>query len=539
MKVVLILLQFATINYSFNIQCNYITNDWLAIKEVYECEVKNNLTTTSRELSIVENVSGSHRSGYKDQSVTAFFLKEKGINYFPTGLQHAFENIKAISIQNDKIKEIRQSDLKFLPKLLVFEIHKNEIEVIEDELFAYNPNLQYVSFSGNKIVHIGLKVFENLQKLTYLRLLNNFCINREAIDDAAETIKIIEDVKSKCYKHDYLIIKSDLQQLENSLVCVNAETSSIFSQQLQNLENKVKNSKISLPSSYKDKLKEISSIKTQNYWNSKQKLEDIEKAVTTSKIEASNLMNNIQNKFTTSFNDIKQSENSLQSTMNSIRKDQQSEQIKISSVKNTLDSITAITSTKSQTINEDFKNILYELNHLQASKTFNPEILNANVQILEKYLENSLLSCSQKQQDICNSSLKIILDSIKTTQTDLIKEVDVLNKNLDNLNTAMSLKSGNIVKIFEVIKDDIKKSLADLTSSQLELKERMISYDKSPKNNVENYINTRVENLEKIIKESTGPTLLDISKLVFMSIYGFFQTIVLIVIFFKFFQVGP
>jgi len=71
---------------------------------------------------------------------------------------------------------------------------------------------------------------------------------------------------------------------------------------------------------------------------------------------------------------------------------------------------------------------------------------------------------------------------------------------------------------------------------QAELEERMTTFDESPKNNVESYINKRVDKLTKIIIESTGSKLPDTSKLVLMAIYGFSQTIVLVVIFFKFFQ---
>jgi len=452
-----------TIVHSFNIRCSYFTNDWFILKRVYGCDVQNNLTTTSRETLVIESVTGSHNSGYKDADVTALYLKDKGINHFPNGLQHVFENIKALSIQNDKIKEIHQVDLKFLPKLILFEIYKNEIEVVKDNIFAYNKDLQYINLSGNKIIHIGLQVFGHLKKLTYLKLSLNPCIDKEALDNTTQAMQIVEDVRRECYNFDYLAIDRDLQKLEDSLVCVNSETSSIFGQQLQNLENKVKTSKIPLPSVHKEKLKEISTKNIKNFWNSKQKLEEIENLLTTSKIETSKLMNNLTN----SFNDIKRSENSLDLTLNSIKKDQQGRKIIISKVKSTLDKLNLDATEKSQAIDRSLKEIQNEVKLTQKFKIFNPEALNQNVQLLENYLKNSNLSCPQKQQELCKNSLKPVLDSIKVTQTDLINEVAALSKSLDILNKAMSLKSENIGKIIDVIKDDIKKSLADLTSSQV------------------------------------------------------------------------
>ncbi|KAL7013756.1 hypothetical protein ACKWTF_015564 [Chironomus riparius] len=302
--------------------CNYYKADWAAAGDVYICDVQNKLLMITKESAVISSVTGDHMVSKDSSDVTGFIAKNNTVHYFPRNIANFYVNIKAIAIFHGRIKEIQQSDVKPFLKLVELNLFNNNIEVLDDNLFDYNSKLKYVEFSYNRIFYISSKIFDVLKNLVFLKLYDNICINKASTDSINSTI-LINEVKEKCHNFDILNIESDLQQLENSLVCVNSETSSIFSQQLQNLENKVKNSKISLPSSYKEKLKEISSIKTQNYWNSKQKLEDIEKVATTSKIEASNLMNNIQNKLTTSFDDIKKSENSLQSTINSIKNDQQ------------------------------------------------------------------------------------------------------------------------------------------------------------------------------------------------------------------------
>lgn len=120
------------------------------------------------------------------------------INYFPRGFETFFGNIKAIFIRNSNLKEIHQGDLKSFSKLVEIYLHENSLEVLEEGLFDFNLNLEFVSFENNEIAHIGPNVFDHLNKLRYLYFDSNSCINKFAYNSISEVKNVIQIVKSQC-----------------------------------------------------------------------------------------------------------------------------------------------------------------------------------------------------------------------------------------------------------------------------------------------------------------------------------------------------
>jgi Leucine-rich repeat (LRR) protein len=97
-----------------------------------------------------------------------------------------------------KINEIHQSDLKPFPELEYLNLHNNTIEVLEEGLFDFNPNLGFISFANNKIYKIHPEIFDKLTKLTFLFLDANKCVDKLAKDDFKAFNKAIKEVKTKC-----------------------------------------------------------------------------------------------------------------------------------------------------------------------------------------------------------------------------------------------------------------------------------------------------------------------------------------------------
>lgn len=71
-------------------------------------------------------------------------------------------NLEKINIFKSKLQTIQQSDLKPFPNLTELSLRYNDIEVIPDDLFAHNPSLKIVEFTGNsKLRAVGLNVIPN------------------------------------------------------------------------------------------------------------------------------------------------------------------------------------------------------------------------------------------------------------------------------------------------------------------------------------------------------------------------------------------
>jgi len=269
-------------SYSVNIQCNYGTETYDDFISVYECKLQNILNIKSRESVVINSVNGSHLSDKSNTDVTGFYsvYSYRIIEYFPRNLENIFINLKLVCIRSGRLKEIQQSDLWSLSKLVYLDLDKNDIEFLEDGLFAYNPELVYVSFWYNKIIHIDNLIFENLNKLTWLYLGVNICIDVNARNSQTEVREVISQAKSKCF--GYSGFDRDLQKLENSLLCVNSETFPIFDQKLQNLQSRFQNSTLSKSWSLKERFQAIISWKSKNIWAVKDKVSIIESSVTNS-----------------------------------------------------------------------------------------------------------------------------------------------------------------------------------------------------------------------------------------------------------------
>ncbi|CAG9810854.1 unnamed protein product [Chironomus riparius] len=270
---------------SVEIQCEYGTDSYFAVRFVYECRLRNTLNIKSRESAVINSVNGSHLSGKSNADVTGFWSSDSSyvIEYFPRNLDNIFTNLKMIEIQYGRLKEIQQSDLRPFTKLVVLSLYDNNIEFLEDGLFAYNPELKFVDFSANKIIHIGSQVFDNLNTLTSLWLHENKCIDMDGNNIQTSVKEVISQAKSRCL--DYPEIDKDLQKLENSLLYVSSESLPIFDQNLQKLQSRFQNSTISQYLPLKERFQAITSWKSKNIWTVKDKMSSIETALASCKSE--------------------------------------------------------------------------------------------------------------------------------------------------------------------------------------------------------------------------------------------------------------
>lgn len=157
-----------------------------------------NLNITTPESAVIENVSNNHTIGKNNDDVIGFWSENKTVNFFPQNLNKMFKNLKLIVIMHGKINEIHKTDLMPFSDLEYLNLHNNTIEVLEEGLFDYNPNLAFISFANNKLYKIHPEVFDQLTKLNLLFLDGNKCVDKLAKDDHKALGKLINEVKIKC-----------------------------------------------------------------------------------------------------------------------------------------------------------------------------------------------------------------------------------------------------------------------------------------------------------------------------------------------------
>jgi len=100
-------------------------------------------------------------------------------------------------VERSELKEITQNDLKVFPKLKHLWLIKNEIEVLEENLFKFNPNLIYININDNKVKEVYDSAFGGLNILKRLYLNNNICIN-DYEEDSYGVVRMIVRMKIIC-----------------------------------------------------------------------------------------------------------------------------------------------------------------------------------------------------------------------------------------------------------------------------------------------------------------------------------------------------
>jgi len=201
MRIFFFLVTIFVINFevdAIEIDCK-LTSWWLN-HHGYACEVLS-INLASSDDSELTNVTGAHESGYSNDDVEYYFQNvATELKFFPQSITKFFKNVRDVTIRNTKITAITKEDLKiFGEQLRRLTFEKNNLEVIDADLFDYTPNLEYISLTNNKIKHVGSGIFNNLQKLTRLYYHDNPCTSdSDYAYNRAGVIKLIATLESRC-----------------------------------------------------------------------------------------------------------------------------------------------------------------------------------------------------------------------------------------------------------------------------------------------------------------------------------------------------
>lgn len=167
----------------------------------YMCTAKNlGDFITDRSNRVIHSITGTHENNKTNDDVKAVWITSSNVFYFPLGLGNLFKNLLSIGIQNSKLREISKEDLKEFPKLKRLDLFDNEIEIVDEDLFQYNPKLEDIGLNKNKISQIDPKVFKNfVNKLNVLFLSENVCQLNNAYYDKQKANELIAEIQAgKC-----------------------------------------------------------------------------------------------------------------------------------------------------------------------------------------------------------------------------------------------------------------------------------------------------------------------------------------------------
>jgi len=237
---------------SASFECKFESGGgWAPIGPIYYCEVQNAVNITTLDASQVDDIFGTHKTGYNNDNVDLFSVGQGQVHYFPRSLNNFFKNLKGIEIYNTGLKEIHQRDLKDFPRLEYIGLQLNNLEIIEENLFEFNPNLEHIYVGYNKITHIDPNVFDRLTKLYVLYIQATPCINMFAYSPTGVQ-EIITSARARCTNSDYSNLEQKVKYLEFESKILNSE---ILRAKLEKLENEIKNS--NFPNFFQDKLQAI------------------------------------------------------------------------------------------------------------------------------------------------------------------------------------------------------------------------------------------------------------------------------------------
>ncbi|KAL7012608.1 hypothetical protein ACKWTF_014950 [Chironomus riparius] len=231
-----------------NIECNYEFKQYTSIGFIFNCQVNTDPQITSRSSSALTLIHS--RGAEVNDRVIGFYIYEKTVNYFPKALEKLFKNLKAISIESCKLKEVTQLDLKPFPKLAYLQLSLNLIEVIEPGLFDFNRDLQVISFESNNILHVDSNVFDKLPKLTYLWFHGVPCYDN-ILSAKRSPQEIVKKLKSVCIDPEFLALSGKFEDFEGEIKSLNFDN---FEVRFSSFTNEVKGLKFFGTSYFNDRL---------------------------------------------------------------------------------------------------------------------------------------------------------------------------------------------------------------------------------------------------------------------------------------------
>ncbi|CRK91377.1 CLUMA_CG005050, isoform A [Clunio marinus] len=198
----------------YDFTCEWYPAKWRALGELKNCYGRQ--ISILNPKTIIESVNGDKDSTYDD--IEGFWIENEVVNYVPEKVTTFLPNIKAFGIDNCGLKIITKDDLKPFTKLIRFEVHRNELQYLESDLFTYNKELKFVTVFDNNLMVVGDAILKPLPELTQtqfeIRCLQRLCISRSCV------VGMQKQIHDHCQSEQVIIdFKKRIQELEDN--CLN------------------------------------------------------------------------------------------------------------------------------------------------------------------------------------------------------------------------------------------------------------------------------------------------------------------------------
>lgn len=167
------------------LECYYSYRSIGSLGSLYTCAAAVHPSVENRSVS---DVTSNHLDDHVHDNVTALIFNET-IAFTPYDIDSFFPNLVSIDLSDKGTSELTRASLKGLHRLKRLNFTHNQLQTIERDLFAENPELESLHFDGNPLRHVALNVFD-LQRLSTLSMTETLCIN-----DSATTIEAIDILK--------------------------------------------------------------------------------------------------------------------------------------------------------------------------------------------------------------------------------------------------------------------------------------------------------------------------------------------------------
>lgn len=404
-----------------------------------------------------------------NDDVFGFRADNKTIEYFPRGLEKFFKNLRLIEIYYCPIKEIYQSDLKSLSKLNYLNIYESDIEVLEEGLFDFNPELIVLGINGHKLIHIDPNVLDPLTNLMYFWFGFVPCFHENISNSKGHIKEGIQKVKSQCTAPEFLSWDDKIKNLENN---IKISTFDDFREKLESFEQSFMNSKFSKFRPLKNKVKVLkSNLKCSNCAQF-ELISELDK-----KFDAfgANLVKNIS----VGFSNFDESQCGLKNNLNDLKA---SQDVILTSQSSAFDSLSNITS---------------KINEFKATQI---DTTNWQLDMKGSISDKSVLSTIKSSQN----DAKNALINTKITQNELKVAVDEIKLNFeDKIETKLEIFDGKFENLeiqFAYLAEKFDKNQKDMNNK---LHKISLNFDEKIKR-IEKVI---VKKIEEIMEKKLGKFL--------------------------------
>lgn len=113
-----------------------------------------------------------------DSQVKSLTIHNQNVNFMPKFTDLLAQRLEVLSVDGCHLKEVSKADLQQFPRLTHFSMANNVLEWLDDDLFEFNPQLEIISFRGNKkLKFIGKNLIKSLTNLRFVDIRSAGCID--------------------------------------------------------------------------------------------------------------------------------------------------------------------------------------------------------------------------------------------------------------------------------------------------------------------------------------------------------------------------